>query len=87
VVGGIVLEETLEKAIEVHLPALAMVAEPVAVVLAGAVAGLGVVLAASLLDRWDPYGVVEEQDLRHAVGELSAEVDDVWGVQPVLAPG
>ncbi|MGY4516285.1 hypothetical protein [Lysobacter sp. HA18] len=79
VMGGIALEEILENAIKVQLPPLVVIAEPTAVVLSGVVSGLAVVLTASLLDRWDPYGVVEEGDLRRAIGQLSSELEDVWG--------
>lgn len=75
IVGGIALEEVIEKAILTHLPAIAFVAEPVAVTVSGVVAGLAVVLTAAMIDRWDPYGVVEEQDLRHAIDELDSQID------------
>lgn len=86
VLGGIALEELLEDAIKAKLPVLAFAAEPISIVLSGVVAGLSVVLTASLLDRWDPYGVVEEQDLKHAIHELSSEVEAVWGFAPVHIP-
>lgn len=82
VLGGVVIEELIEDAIKTKLPVLAFAAEPIAVVLSGVVAGLSVVTTASLLDRWDPLGVVEENDLRHVIDELHSEMEGVWGHQP-----
>jgi len=87
VMGGVALEEVLEDLIKTKLPPLAPISEPTAVIISGIVAGLTVVLTSSLLDRWDPYGVIEEQDLRHSIETLRAEADAVWGapVPPQMA--
>lgn len=75
VLGGIALEEIIEDAIKIYVPPLAVIAEPTAVVLAGVLAGLSTVLHAAFLDMWDPYGVLEEQDLRSMVAALDADIE------------
>ena len=86
IVGGIALEELLADAIKTHLPMVAFIADPVAVVVSGVVAGLCVVLSASLIDRWDPFGVIEEQDLRHVISDLDSQIDAACADVGILLP-
>lgn len=77
VIGGVCLEEIIEDSIKTSAPPLAFLAEPVAVVTAGVVAGMAVLLTSAMLDKLDPLGVVEEQDLRALNRDLESQIETI----------
>lgn len=75
VLGGVCLEEVIETSIKTSLPPIAFLAEPIAVVIAGVVSGMAVLLTSAMLDKLDPLGVNEEQDLRALNRDLDSQIE------------
>ena len=78
IIGGVVLEEFIEKFI-LTIPGLGLIGSLVSAVIIGALTGITSVFVVYMIDRLDPLGVNRSQELKALHKHLDAELEAVMG--------
>ena len=78
IIGGVVLEEFIEKFI-LTIPGLGLIGSLVSAVIIGALTGITSVFVVYMIDRLDPLGVNRSHELKALHKHLDAELEAVMG--------
>lgn len=80
VIGGVALEEFIEKSI-LTIPGLGLIGPVVSAVIIGALTGVTSVFVVYMIDQLDPLGVNRSRELEALHKHLDSELAEVMGAQ------
>ena len=74
VIGGIALEEGIEKAVQTFLPGLGLFVAPLVLGIVAGFSAMAVALCCYLLDKMDVFGTVRQEEDRFVLETLDAKI-------------